>query len=74
MSMLIVTTPEAGSSNKDQGILTEREGSVQLTSLCLLVQISSFFFFFYKTTFLNEEVNRTRGLPLLLGFPAKALA
>jgi hypothetical protein len=51
-----------------QGSLTEREGSVQFTSLYKLVQIACFLFgtvlfSFYKTTNLNEEVNRTDPSP-----------
>jgi hypothetical protein len=47
-----------------QGSLTEGPGLVQLISLYLLVQISSFLYWiyylpFYKTRWLNEEVNRT---------------
>ncbi len=47
-----------------QGILTEGEGSVRLTSSHQLVQISCFSnwnctFIFYKTTHINEEVNCT---------------
>jgi hypothetical protein len=46
------------------GTLTEGKGSVRLTSLCLLVWISSFYIEniidrFYKTSYPNEEVNRT---------------
>jgi hypothetical protein len=45
-----------------QGILFKGEGSVQLTSLYQLVQTCCFsnkndIFLFYKTTYLNEEVN-----------------
>ncbi len=51
-----------------QGSLTEREGSVQFTSLYKLVQIGCFLFgtvlfSLYKTTYLNEEVNRTDPSP-----------
>ncbi len=50
-----------------QGSLTEGEGSVQLTSLYLLVQIAFMlqllFNFFYKTSYLNEEVNSTEPSP-----------
>jgi hypothetical protein len=47
-----------------QGILTEGEGSVQLTSLCLLVpfgpfDIENIIYLFYQTSYLNEEVNCT---------------
>ncbi len=44
-----------------QGILTKGKGSVQLTSVYLLVQTSSFsiLIFFYKTTYFNEEFNCT---------------
>ncbi len=47
-----------------QGILSEVEGSVQLTSLYWPIQIDCFssetrFFFVTKTTYLNEEVNCT---------------
>jgi hypothetical protein len=47
-----------------QGSLTEGKGSVQLTSLYRLVRISFFLCWkyylpFYKTSYLNEEVNRT---------------
>jgi hypothetical protein len=47
-----------------QGILSEVEGSVQLTSLYWPVQINCFpywnyIFFVTKTTYLNEEVNCT---------------
>jgi hypothetical protein len=50
------------------GILTEREESVQLTSSYNLVLICSFSlwrftFIFYKTTYLNEEVNCTDPFP-----------
>jgi hypothetical protein len=52
----------------NQGILTKGEGSVQLTSLFLSVKIScfpdwNFIFIFYKTTYLNEEVNCTEPSP-----------
>ncbi len=52
-----------------QGILTEREESVHLTSLYQLVQISCFqcwksiLFISYKTSFLEEEVNCTEPSP-----------
>ncbi len=49
-----------------QGTLTEGEGSVRLTSLHELVQISCFLtetIFFYRTTYLNDEVNRTDPSP-----------
>ncbi len=42
------------------GILTEGEGSVQLTSLFWLQQT---LFTLYKTSYLNEEVNRTEPSP-----------
>jgi hypothetical protein len=46
----------------------KREGSVQLTSLYQLVKISSFlnwkyYIRFYKTSYLNEEVNCTEPSP-----------
>ncbi len=52
-----------------QGSLTEREGSVQLTSLFKKVQISSFYFeyityLFHRTGYLNEEVNSTEPSPV----------
>jgi hypothetical protein len=55
-------------SGIDQRSLTEGEGSVQLTSLSLLVKIScfsywSYIFPFLQTTYLNEEVNRTQPSP-----------
>jgi hypothetical protein len=48
-----------------QGILTEGEGSVQLTSLCLLVpfDIANIIYLFYQTSYLNEEVNCTEPSP-----------
>ncbi len=47
-----------------QGTLTEGEGSVQLTSLYYLVLINCFWYWehhllFYKTSYINEEVNCT---------------
>ncbi len=50
------------------GILTEGEGSVQLTSLYKPVQISRFnaeniHFLLYTTNYLNEEVKRTGPSP-----------
>jgi len=51
------------------GILTEGKGSVQLNSMYWLVQISCFWYlenvFFYKTSYLNEEVNHTEYSPLV---------
>ncbi len=57
----------------EQGNLTEGEGSVQLTSLYKLVQISSFLFeiiiqLCYKTSCLNQEVNCTE-LPRSVNVP-----
>ncbi len=56
----------------EQGNLTEVEGSVQLTSLYKLVQISSFSIeiiqLCYKTSFLNQEVNCTE-LPRSVNVP-----
>jgi len=51
-----------------EGILTDGEGSARLTSLYRLVQISCFsywnyIFLFYKTTYLNEEVNCSEPSP-----------
>jgi hypothetical protein len=51
-----------------QGTLTEVEGSVQCTSLHKLVWISCFWYckhyiLFYKTSYLNEEVNCTEPSP-----------
>jgi hypothetical protein len=51
------------------GILTEGEGSVQLTSLYYLVQISCFlnyYDFLYKRAYLNKEVNCTEPFRLVL--------
>jgi hypothetical protein len=50
-----------------QGILTGGKGSVQMTSLYYTVNISFFntenIFSFYKTSYRNEEVNRTEPFP-----------
>jgi hypothetical protein len=52
-----------------QRTLTEEEGSVQLTSLTLtsldhlLLRMQTLITFFYKTGYLNEEVNRTEPSP-----------
>jgi hypothetical protein len=56
-------------------VLLKVKDSEQLTSLYKLVQIGSFFYWnfiyiFYKTGYLNEEVNSTKPSPLLV-FPAK---
>jgi hypothetical protein len=53
----------------NQGSLTKWEGSVQLTSLRKLLYISTFnieyvIYIFIKTSYLSEEVNCTKGLPL----------
>jgi hypothetical protein len=53
--------------NNDQGILTERVGSVQLTSFfrsgAFKTEKSIYFSFFNKTSFLKEEVNCTEPSP-----------
>ena len=54
--------------NNVQGSLTEREGSVRLTSLHLPVYTSLFkteniIYLCYKTSYLNEEVNCTEPFP-----------
>jgi hypothetical protein len=61
-------TPLGRNYSPGQGTLPEGEGSVRLTSLCLLVCIISFYieniiFPFYKTSYPNEEVNRTEPSP-----------
>jgi hypothetical protein len=58
-----------GQQVTSQGSLTEREYSVQLTSLSQLFKYSSFFhgnivYLFYETGYLNEEVNCTEPFPL----------
>ena len=59
-----------------QGNLTKVEGLLQLTSLLtcldlLLFTLKMFFSFFGKTSYLNEEVNRTE-LPLQLAFTCQS--
>jgi len=44
-----------------QGSLTEEEGSVQLTSSHSLVK--KYFFYFYVTSYIKEEVNCTEPSP-----------
>jgi hypothetical protein len=46
-----------------QGILTEGEGTVQLTSLYELVHTDATFFFRYTATYFKEEVKRTEPFP-----------
>jgi hypothetical protein len=60
---------ETSDEDFDHGILTEGEKAVQLNSLYQLVYISSFLnienivYFFYKTSYPDEEVNCTEPSP-----------
>ncbi len=60
-----------------EGILTEGEGSVQLTSLYKFWNICfaywNYIFLFYKTTFLKDEVNRTDPSPSGKAFLIKVI-
>ncbi len=48
----------------EQGIFTEEDGSVPLTSLSnQLLLIMKFFFLHYGMSYLNDEVNRTEPSP-----------
>jgi hypothetical protein len=62
--LIIPTSPEL-----KQGILTEGEGSVRLTSWVLtsldLLLFTFKIYVLYKTSYLNEEVNCTEPFPLV---------
>jgi hypothetical protein len=59
--------PDCGARMLVQGSLTEGEGSVRLTSSLdqLLFYIENIINLFYKTSYLNEEVNSTEPSPLV---------